>query len=73
MKIELLHPIAHGGVEFGQGVHELPDELALHFINTAPLIVRLPQADAQPGTTAIWPDADTAYIDRVVKRQNAGF
>ena len=72
-KIELITPIAHGGVEYSRGVHELPDEIALHFIQTAPLIVRLPQADAQPGTTAKWPDADSADIDRVLKRQNARF
>ena len=71
--LELLSPIAHAGVLYGKGIHEVLVELAVHFLRTFPLIVRLPEADAQPGATEKWPDADAANIDRIVKRQRAGF
>lgn len=68
MRIEVLHPIVHSGVEYGRGVHDLPEDLAILFIKTAPHAVRQPQPHSPAGKTTKAADANTALNDRLYKR-----
>jgi hypothetical protein len=67
-KIEIIHPIIHGGLEYGCGVHDLPEELAMHFIKTCSHAVQQAQPHSPAGKTTKSADADSVLNDRLWKR-----
>ena len=71
MKIELIHPITHDGTHYGRGMHDLPIELAQHFVTHAPHAVRSPR-ETSLGETGRAPDADAAISNRLVSKNRAG-
>jgi hypothetical protein len=73
MKIQLIHPIWHGPVEYDRGLHDLADDLAWKFLLECPHAARLPRNGALPGKTSPTPGAESARIDRLVNKRNAGF
>jgi hypothetical protein len=59
MVIQLLHPIAHDGFEYGRGLYEigrdLGEDIAQHFLKKLPRYARLytPDAAVVPGTIKV--------------------
>ena len=71
MTIELIHPITHDGMEYGRGLHDVSDELAILWFTKAPHAVRRPQAAAL-GIISKAPDVAASLLDRLWKKHYAG-
>jgi len=72
MKILITNPIVHNNTEYGRGIHDLPEELAILFVTEFPWAAQKPGGGEPAGTTAEAPGADTAGVDRLFKRREAG-
>ncbi len=55
MKIELIHPIQHDQQLYGRGIHDLPEELAKLFLETAPWAARPFEVPATPPQGTVEP------------------